>query len=228
MGYDDPLTARPQPVPKPGGASRLLHAIVVVGASLGCGGTNAGGAPDAAGDASAGDDRPDDATGSLTVAPDPTEGAAPDASGPPHTLCDCARPGTYRCRACESGKAPIHGRCQDSAGIGCLCDESVAVGAPSDCPHPEQYVCAYSPDLDASTSGYGFYLNDIYMWYAFADCWCDSTRPVMASDCTCETCSLACATTDDVCPSGTVGADGAMSARVRYACACLPPPTPIR
>jgi hypothetical protein len=148
----------------------------------------------------------------------------------PQSFCDCTRPGTFRCSACASGTTPVHGRCPADDGVGCACDESVAIAAPGDCAHPEQFVCALSPDLDASLAGYGFRFG---YWYAFADCLCDSTRPITASQCTGELLSLTC-TTGYGCPPPTssdsafvlVGGDASDSAR--YACACLPPPVPIR
>jgi hypothetical protein len=199
------------------GASRLFHSIVVMGASIGCGSGRVAPAPvDAARDAA------DASLGSFGDDGDAKAGDA-DAIGDgasPRSMCDCARPGTFRCQACASGSAPVEGRCRYSDGTGCTCDESVRIATPTDCEHPEQFVCADYPGADATTGGYGVPPN-IQSWFGFVDCYCDSTRPILASQCTCPQCSLICAGpwTCDTRSSVTDAApDG-----VRYACECLPP-----
>jgi hypothetical protein len=202
----------------PSEASKLFHTIVVVGASMGCGSSSTVGSQASAADAS-----PTDAsTGATDV--------VSRADAGPQSYCDCTRPGTFRCGGCASGTTPEHGRCPDNDGVDCTCDESVAIAAPSDCAHPEQFVCAILPDVDASLSAddsdYGFGPDS---WYAFADCSCDTTRPIMASQCTDERTILTCAVGYG-CPSPVDDAGGfgaAPSDTVRYACACLPPPVTI-
>jgi hypothetical protein len=189
----------------PAGAARLFHTIVVVGASLGCGG--------------GGDVRPPaDASTPTSFGGDVTTARA---DGAPTNVCDCARPGTFRCRACASGKSPIRGRCLDNDGVGCECDVSVPIAAPGDCPHPEQFVCNASPDYASAILGAGFPSDD---WYAFADCSCDPTLPVLPSDCDCERCSFTCADYEP-CSASTAGMD---ADRVRYACTCIPPVPSIK
>ena len=200
----------------PAGAARLFHTIVVVGASLGCGGGGEVRAqPDASTPASFGSDDANGQTGARDVTTTRADGA-------PTSICDCARPGTFRCRACASGKSPIRGRCLDKDGVGCECDPSVAIAAPGDCPHPEQFVCNVSADYTPSTNlGNGVSSAD---WYAFADCACDPTLPLLPSDCDCERCAFTCAEYDP-CSTSTAGVD---ADRVRYACTCMPPVPSIK
>jgi hypothetical protein len=138
----------------------------------------------------------------------------------PESVCDCARPGEFRCHACASGDAPVQGRCQKNDGTECVCDKSVAIAAPTDCTHPEQFVCNAGPGLDAAANGFDFTAGD---WFAFADCYCDVTRPVMPSQCTCERCELQCVTSTD-CASPVSGAE---ASALRWSCACESLPTPI-
>jgi hypothetical protein len=194
----------------PTGASRLFHTIVVMGAAAGCGsgGRIVPSPLDASGD-------PADAGAEGAAAAD-----ADAAASGPKAICDCVRPGAFRCTGCASGATPIKGRCPASDGTGCTCDESVAIAAPTDCAHPEQFVCAYTADSGATPSGQGF-IGSPYDWYAFADCICDEARPITASQCTCAQCSLRCST-PWTCGPGTPGSDSAPEG-ARYACACLPP-----
>jgi len=188
-------------MPRSTAASRLFHTIVVVGASLGCGGS------DKTDLLEAGAGKPStDAT---------TEGGD---AGFPGSICDCARPGEFRCPACASGDAPVQGRCPQGDGVGCVCDKSVWIAAPTDCAHPEQFVCAASPELDAAILG--FASGD---WFAFADCSCDTTRPITARQCDCEQCSLQCMTFAG-CPSPVSGTD---AAALRWSCVCNSLPTVV-
>jgi hypothetical protein len=209
------VAAPPDETRPPAGAARLFHTIVV-GASLGCGGGEVRPQPvaDASTPASFGGDDANVAMGARDV-------TTVRADGAPTNVCDCARPGTFRCRACASGKSPIRGRCIDNDGVGCECDPSVLIAAPGDCPHPEQFVCNASPDSASRILGTGFSSDD---WYAFADCSCDPTLPLLPSDCDCERCDFTC-TDYDTCSASTAGVD---AGRVRYACTCLPPLPPIR
>src|SRR5579863_8392915 len=99
------------------GPSRLFHTIVVIGASVGCGG---GRLATEGVDASDGSQGPADADAAL--AEDHAAPATPEASVT--RICDCQRPGTFRCSACASGRAPIEGRCPDNDGLRCFCDDS--------------------------------------------------------------------------------------------------------
>src|ERR1700722_10915750 len=163
-------------------ASRLFHTIVVVGASLGCGSSEQAPATGAPGADAAGPP-----IGALDASGVPD--AASDTSAPvvPSSICDCARPGEFRCHACAGGDAPIQGRCQKDDGTECFCDTSVPIAAPTDCAHPEQFVCSSGPGLDAAATPFSLTVND---WFAFVDCHCDATGPLMASQCTCEQCSF--------------------------------------
>ena len=185
-----------------------------MGASVGCGSGRV--APE-----------PADASRDAAGPPDATESDAhpSDGAAAPQSVCDCARPGTFRCTACASGQTPVDGRCPDKDGTGCTCDESVAIATPTDCQHPEQFVCVVYPDSDAMTAGSGFssFVND---WYAFVHCSCDPTRPLTPSDCACAQCSFGCATPWS-CGDPPSPAD-ASYAGVAYACACLPPVTLIK
>lgn len=195
----------------PSSAAKLFHAVVVLGASAGCGGSTVNAPETPAQDASA------RAIDSASTTP-------PDAG--PRSLCDCARPGAFRCRACASGVAPFHGRCPGDDGVDCSCDETIAVAAPGDCAHPEQFVCNTTQAYQAGQD-YGVSPDQ---WYAFADCACDATRPFSMTECTDGGTTLMCAMGYG-CPSGPVPpgdfASNAPSDRIRYACACLPPATPI-
>jgi hypothetical protein len=194
------------------GPSRLFHAIVVIGASIGCG----GGRLAAEGvDASDGSPGPADADAALEE--DHAAPAVPEASVT--RICDCQRPGTFRCSACASGSAPIEGRCPDNDGVRCFCDDSIKIAAPTDCEHPEQFACQYLPDSDAAIEGFGFGVND---WFAFANCTCDPTRPLSASQCTCD-CRLQCAEAWD-CTYDGIGQPKGPS----YACECLPATVTIK
>jgi hypothetical protein len=204
-------------------ASRLFHTVVVLGASAGCGGIEAG--------------RPAGHSGAATdaaAAPTPEAGVLSpphiDATAPPTSPCDCARVGSFRCARCASGAAPVDGRCAANDGVDCICDATVAVADPSDCPSPAQFTCRLAAGSDASVEGYGPFVSD---WFAYADCYCDPTRPVLASQCSCPYCDLQCATGSG-CALGTVAEatfggtlDGSSDA-VRYACGCLPPVPQIR
>jgi hypothetical protein len=200
--------------PGPSAASRLFHTIAVVGASLGCGGAEGVANPSVA-DASA-----------------EAGGDAVEQTAAPMQLCDCPRPGEFRCKACVSGTPPIEGRCPDSDGRDCTCDSTVAIAAPTDCAHPEQFVCASSPDGGVTTTAENAAFQ-AGSWFAFADCTCDTTRPIMASQCTCEQCTLHCASWSSCAPVDA-GADagpsfGPIRTSYPWACACenLPPPVTI-
>ncbi len=212
-------------------ASRLFHTIVVVGTSLGCGAETTVIAPAGAGDASAGgsDASPNDAPQSdaspIDTGASDTDTAESEAG--PRNACDCVRPGTFRCDACASGMIPIEGRCVLDDGVGCVCDDSVAIAAPSDCALPTQFVCNYAPNVDPAfyespDAGPGL-ASAPDDWYAFVQCSC--TGPLTSASCTamCPECFLECTTFE--CPPGTVG--GA-SQVVVDACACQPPPVIIR
>jgi hypothetical protein len=187
----------------------LFHTIVVVGASLGCGGQVSGGPPSGLEDASAGGD---DARGRDLDAAAPGDAGL----GGPTSFCDCTRPGTFRCASCGSGDPPVRGRCPQDDGIGCTCDATIAVASPSDCPRPEQFTCADPPTSLLGTAYFG--------WYAFADCRCDPNAPVAMSDCADASRPILSCTTGDNCPPMSPG----LLANVRYACQCIPMPPVIR
>src|SRR5580698_6666186 len=109
-------------MPRPAPASRLFHTIVVMGASFGCGSSEPPGATGALGRDAA---RPP--TGSMDASDDPdASDAVSDTDAPvtgPESVCECARPGEFRCHACASGDAPIEGRCQKNDGMECICDK---------------------------------------------------------------------------------------------------------
>ncbi len=194
----------------------MFHTIAVVGASLGCG-------------------SPEHATGtsSSDAGSAPDDRAISDAAVAPSGICDCPRPGEFRCDACASGQTPIEGRCPADDGADCRCDSTVAIAAPTDCAHSEQFVCAESPDAGAPTSAAEY--AGASSWFAFADCTCDTTRPVMASQCTCEQCALRCAPWSSCAPvdAGQDAASGPtfgpVSPTYQWGCACenLPPPVTI-
>jgi hypothetical protein len=186
-------------MPRP--ASRLFHTIVVVGASLGCSGSSKTGLPE-----------PD--AGKLSTG---ASDAAVDA-GFPAGICDCTRPGEFRCQACASGDTPVQGRCPQGDGTRCVCDTSVPIATPTDCEHPEQFVCAGAPEVAATTPGFAS-----VDWFAFADCSCDTSRPFMASQCTCEQCSLRCDGFTG-CPSLVSATDASV---LRWSCVCESLPTPV-
>jgi hypothetical protein len=116
--------------------------------------------------------------------------------------------------------------------VDCYCDNTVAVADPGDCAHPEQFTCFTAPDTDASVTTFSplAFPNN---WYAFADCFCDTSRPFLASQCDCERCGFECVIGSG-CLQGTVayGTFGASTdagpGAAQYACACLPPPVMIR
>jgi hypothetical protein len=218
----DPVRLRAPPA---SGASKLFHTIVVVGASMGCGASSTVPVPGATADASNGAASNGDAS-NVDASMGATDSNTSRADAGPMTYCDCTRPGTFRCEACASGGETVQGRCPGNDGVRCTCDESVAIAAASDCAHPEQFVCSLSPDADASTFAFGFGLNN--EWFSFADCWCDSTRPILSSQCTSERAVLTCAIGYG-CPVdvAVVSTSDAAAEAVRFACACLPPPVVI-
>jgi hypothetical protein len=198
-------------------ASRLFHSIVVVGASLGCG----GGSHVSTGFAGAAPGAP--AEGEPDAGRSPAQPVvAPAGDGGPAGVCDCARPGTFRCSHCSSDVGPIDGRCPNGDGVDCVCDPTVKIAAPRDCAHPEQFTCALAPGVDAAigpTNGFG--ATD---WYAFADCACNASVPLDAGQCADAGEVLRCESFDP-CAPGTAGRDA--FAGVEYACACVPAVVPI-
>jgi hypothetical protein len=201
--------------------SQLFHTVVVIGASLGCGSAaavhTAGGAGGADGNGGApadagprGPKTPFDcaATEDFTCPSD--GGACTCNANAPLSICDCARPGEFKCTGCIVG-SPISGRCPNNDGVGCYCDTTVAIAAPTDCAHTEQFTCTWLPD-----------------YLTFTNCTCDTTAPYLDSMCTCTNCSLACQTAYSCpCPPNA-GLCGFMQHESpRFACACQPPPVPI-
>jgi hypothetical protein len=204
-------------------ASQLFHTIVVVGTAMGCGSTqedtgrsDAGALPS-----------PEAASFGATDCPSPAQyqcdAGSPEACGcnlqAPLGVCDCVRPGEFRCRDCLSGP-PILGRCPLGDGVSCFCNTSIEIAAPTDCAHPEQFACSPAPavpaPVDASLS---FNPGD---WFDYAKCACDTTRPLVTTDCSCTSCGLSCQT--GTCPPGTAGAP---LSGVRFDCACVPLVVPI-
>jgi hypothetical protein len=196
---------------------KLFHAIVVVGASLGCGGVTSssksgeeGGAGHPAG--------PLDASGAADGGESAEADACSDANGcgppAPQTMCDCARPGEFRCASCPiGGDPPVDGRCLSGfgsgAGAGCVCDTSVPVAAPTDCPHPQQFTCtSYSGPT------------------AYSSCSCDPSAPLSQSDCASGT-TFQCQATGPICPPADAGFTAGGESQ-RFACYCGPPPVPIQ
>jgi hypothetical protein len=200
--------------------SQLFHTVVVIGASLGCGSGaalhtagGAGGAGGAAGNGGAPADAgltPFDcaATEEFTCPPD--GGACSCNANAPRSICDCARPGEFKCTGCIVG-SPVSGRCPNDDGVGCYCDKTVAIAAPTDCAHTEQFTCTFFPD-----------------YLSFTNCMCDPSAPYLDSMCTCAKCTLACQTAYSCpCPPNA-GLCGFMQHESpRFACACQPPPVPI-
>jgi len=177
----------------------LFHTIVVVGASLGCGG------------------RPPTRGFPVVDAGSSTDWG--DAASRPAGVCDCEWPGDFRCEHCRSGIGPILGRCPEGDGVGCTCLHSIEFATPRDCEHPEQFVCAGPPSIGADA---GLFWT-VSGWFDFAECSCDPTRPIQASDCDarlgevfrCE---------QNPCPF----TPGYGNDVVQYACACvIPPPIAI-
>jgi len=207
-------------------ASQLFHTIVVIGTAMGCG-TTMEPAPLSDG---AGPPSPN-ATDAGRFGP--TDCASPaqyecDAGGPegctcnlraPLGVCDCARPGEFRCRDCLSGPAVL-GRCPLGDGVACFCNTNIDIAAPTDCAHPEQFTCSPPPAVAVpDDAGIAFSAGD---WFDYAECSCDTTRPITTTDCTCARCSFSCAT--DACPPGSAGAP---LSSVRFDCACVSAPVPI-
>jgi hypothetical protein len=179
------------------GASRLFHTIVVIGTSMGCGTTDTA------------------VDGGVAARP-----ALGSDDAEVKSICDCARPGTFRCKACASGQMPMLGRCQNNDGEDCTCDESIAIATPTDCAHPEQFECTSGPTSTGPTSALGFSSTD---WFAFANCTCNPALPFMASQCDAERFVFECAQ-----PWSCTLTGDAASQTVAYACACLPFLTPIK
>ena len=192
-------------------ASRLFHTIVIVGASMGCASNPSGSAPsDSGSPPDAGDASMGSPLHPIVVEPC----LALDAGAGPCNVCDCARPGMFRCSTCSSGSTPVDGRCPNGDGLGCHCDPSIVIASPLDCPDPAQFVCDPAPPTNADLETAG--------WYAFARCSCDPMRPTMPSQCADERTRFGCSTL--WCPADAAG--GPLG-HVGYACACLPPPVPI-
>jgi hypothetical protein len=127
-------------------------------------------------------------------------------------ICDCDRPGEFRCHACVSGP-PVLGRCPNDDGVDCFCNTSIAKAAPSDCASPAQFVCAPAPV--ANTTGFVS-----YDWFDYAECSCDDTRPTSRSDCTGATPWYSCQGGPPSCP---VNYPAYLSSDFSFDCACLPP-----
>ncbi len=206
-------------------ASRLFHTIVVVGASIGCGGSDAtsvvasgGPAPlDAARSLS-----PRDCASTAQYACDPSGACACNVQAP-QSPCDCARPGEFRCEGCVSGP-PMLGRCPYGDGTGCFCNTSIAVAAPTDCEQPQQFTCRTSPAIgnvyDAGLASVS--LGASLVWYDFADCSCDPTRPLGPADCPANTVFVCSSVADCSASSAAAPFDG-----VRFDCSCVPEAVPI-
>jgi hypothetical protein len=194
------------------GPAKLFHAIVVVGASLGCGGVSASSKSGDEGGAG----RP---AGPLDASepPEGGESAAGDACSDssacgPQGMCDCARPGEFRCTSCPIGDPPVDGRCLSGdgtgAGAGCVCDTTVPVAAPTDCAYPQQFTC---------TS----YLGPT----AYSSCSCNPSAPLSQSDCEAGA-DFQCLGTTPICRPADAGLLGGESQQ--FACYCGPPPVVIR
>jgi hypothetical protein len=201
-------------------ASQLFHTVVVVGAAMGCGTSRTmtesvgGGAPEA-GEAGL---VPADCSSPAQYQCDSSGHCRCDPSAP-LGVCDCARPGEFRCRGCATA-SPFLGRCPNDDGISCFCNTSIAVASPTDCASPEQFSCTPAP-LEVDDAGLGFSSGD---WFDYGECACNTALPVTAADCasSCAMCSFQCTTGD--CPPGTAAA--ALSS-MRFDCRCVPAPVPI-
>jgi hypothetical protein len=139
--------------------------------------------------------------------------------------CDCDLPGEFRCAGCLSGP-PILGRCPYGDGTGCFCNASIAIAGPSDCQYPEQFTCMRPPPIpdlyDASAPDAGAFV-DPGAWFRFADCLCDTARPVTSADCP--------PGEEILCEQGNQCAADTAAARLgaaRFDCSCVPIPVPIR
>jgi hypothetical protein len=199
-------------------AGRLFHTIVMVGVSTGCGSAS-GTEFSRVVEADAGSPQ----TGSTTAPRSPRDCAqtaqfhcvAPgDCScdlSAPTSLCDCDRPGEFRCRACVSGPTVL-GRCPNDDGVDCFCNKSIAQAATSDCASPAQLVCAPAP----ATYATGFLSSD---WFQLAECSCDDTRPTSSSECSGQT-HWYCQGRPPDCP---VNYPAYLSSDAAFDCACLPP-----
>jgi hypothetical protein len=203
-------------------AGSLFHTIVVVGASVGCGSTSSTAEFSAEGPSKA--DSGSEA-GSSTGPTNPRDCLLPSQfhcddtdrgtcscnADAPNGPCDCPRPGEFRCRECLSGPSVL-GVCPNDDGVDCFCNASIAVASPTDCPHPEQFTCSPPPQLIG--------LDGPNIEYA--ECACDPTRPLSASDCT-DNDQFACLGNIS-CP---VGSPAAEAINEPFDCRCLPPVVPI-
>jgi hypothetical protein len=208
-------------------ASQLFHTIVVVGTAMGCGTTpdeaslpEAGSSPLPEG----GDSGRTGPAACASPAQYQCDSGSPDACTcnleAPQGVCDCARPGEFRCHDCLSGPAVL-GRCPLNDGVGCFCNTSIDIAAPTDCTHPEQFACSPPSAVSLPDDDAGLLLS-APDWFDYAECSCDTTRPTATTDCSCARCSFSCST--DACPPGSAGA--ALSG-VRFDCACVSTPVPI-
>jgi hypothetical protein len=210
-------------------ASRLFHTVVVVGASLGCGGesvTLSRDAPDGASTTKRPDAARDVSASSRDVSTTPRDGAEGPAS-----YCECERPGTFRCTSCRSGVGPYSGRCPNLDGVGCSCDESIRIASPSDCDEAAQFQCAMAPAI-YEDAGSGPLDGQVLFpsatpypagWFDFVDCSCNAKAPLSARDCADGGVPFSC-TKGDTCPRGSPGS----LPNVAYACQCVPLPITIR
>ena len=115
--------------------------------------------------------------------------------------------------------------CPQGDGVDCFCNESIAVAAPADCPHPQDFYCVDPstllttlPTNDSPPDGQFVALTNMQ----FAECLCDSDRPLSQADCAPPR-HFDCSRD----PSCDVGSAGAQATSGPFDCDCLPPPVPI-
>jgi hypothetical protein len=198
---------------------KLFHAIVVVGASIGCGGATSSsksGDGGGAGQPTGPLDGSEPDQGAESAAGDACSGSSGCGPSGPRSMCDCARPAEFMCASCPiGGDPPVNGRCLSGdgtgAGAGCVCDTSVPVAAPTDCPHTQQFNCTA-------------YVGPT----AYSSCSCDMTAPLSQSDCAAGT-TFQCGGTWPVCLPVDAGLGvGVGGENQRFACYCGPAPIPIQ
>src|SRR5579863_3603086 len=108
-----------------GRAGRLFHTIVALGAAAGCG--PAGDFPQITAEDAAVPDTsvpigPSECAETAQFHCDATGGCACNLEAPT-SICDCDRPGEFRCHDCVSGP-PVLGRCPNGDGVDCFCNAS--------------------------------------------------------------------------------------------------------
>ena len=170
--------------------SQLFHTVVVVGTAMGCGGMTAGGASHPVGGGGRRKRRPpvSGRRRRRAARPPPTarrrRNSSGDAGGPKRLhLQPPSSARRVRLRASRRvslpglppAGSPIDGLCPFDDGVGCFCDTSIAIAAPTDCAHPEQFARSPPPGAPLSADA-GLAIASAH-WFDYGDCTCDTTLP---------------------------------------------------